>query len=193
MKLRHDLGHDASRPAEKPLLLQARQRVTANRAGRLRSALVTGAALAAVWAGLHWDDPASWVIGLPSALAGAAATALLPASPPPHLSLTGAVRLALFAVSGILRGALDVSRLSLRPGRLRAGCIRIVTRLPEGRPRRLFALTITLLPGTLTARIDGNRLVVHALDCGPATRRDLDALETRIAGLFGLPLDGDLS
>lgn len=194
METRHDIMDLPSLPAQHPVMRQdARPQTPSGSAGRVRSALATGVTLAALWAGLHWTDPQSWVIGLPTVFLGAAATLLLPASPPPHLSPAGALRLAIFAISGILRGALDVSLLSLRPGRLAQGCIEMRTRLPPGRQRRVFALAITLLPGTLTARLDGDHLIVHALDCGPATRRDLDMLEARVAGLFGLHLNGDLS
>ncbi|SLN12148.1 putative monovalent cation/H+ antiporter subunit E [Roseivivax jejudonensis] len=152
--------------------------------GRVRSALVTGGTLAALWAGLHWDDPQSWVIGAPTVLLGAGAAALVPPSTPPRLSLRGALGFAAFAAVGVMRGAIDVSLRALRPHTLRPGRLVWRTYLPPGRPRRLFALTITLLPGTLTARLDGDTLIVHALDRGAGTRADLGALEARVAALF---------
>ncbi|KUF08742.1 Na+/H+ antiporter subunit E [Pseudoponticoccus marisrubri] len=188
MNVRHDFWPCADTP--RPPLPAARPRPeTPARSGRLRSFLVTGTALAALWAGLHWDDPASWVVGGPTVLLGAGATLLLPANPPPHLSAPGVLRFAGFAIRGVLRGAWDVCRASLRPGRLRPGCLTWRTALPPGRPRRLFAVAITLLPGTLTARLEGEVLIVHALDPGPATRAALAALEARIAGLYGLTTD----
>ncbi|RYH07078.1 Na+/H+ antiporter subunit E [Tropicimonas sp. IMCC6043] len=193
MKVRHEFPRELHLQTDHLVILPRRSRRASVGAGRVRAMLGTGAVLAAIWAGLHWNDPGSWVIGLPTVIAGAAATSLLPAAPPPAISLFGALRLAWFAFAGVLRGARDVSLFSLAPGRLRSGCLTVRTRLPEGRPRRLFALLITLLPGTLTARLEDDRLTVHALDCGPATRADLDALETRIAGLFRLSLDGDVS
>lgn len=191
MNIRHEFGRDLHLQTDHLVLLPRKPRRASASAGRVRRLLGTGALLAAIWAGLHWDDPASWVIGLPTVIAGAAASSLLPAAPPPAISIVGALRLAKFAIAGVLRGACDVSVLSLFPGRLRSGCLTFRTRLPEGRPRRLFALLITLLPGTLTARLEDDRLTVHALDCGPTARDDLHALEARIAGLFGLTIDGD--
>ncbi|KAA9005759.1 Na+/H+ antiporter subunit E [Histidinibacterium aquaticum] len=154
--------------------------------GRLRGALLTTGALAGTWAALHWAEPASWVIGAPTALLGGVATMLLPASKPPRLSISGAVQFAAFGAWGILRGALDVSRRSLRPASLHPGLLRYRTTLPDGRPRRLFALSITLMPGTLTASLEGDLLVVHALDAGGDARSELAALERRIADLFDL-------
>lgn len=60
------------------------------------------------------------------------------------------------------------------------------THLPKGRPRRLFAVAITLLPGTLTARIEDDMLTVHALDLSDATRAELATLEAHIAELYKL-------
>lgn len=193
MKIRHEFHGDLHLQTDHLVILPDQPRRANAAAGRVRGMLGTGIVLAAIWAGLHWDDPASWVIGVPTVIASSAASILLPATPSPAISIVGALRLAGFAFAGVLRGAWDVSVLSLFPGRLRSGCLTFRTRLPEGRPRRLFALLITLLPGTLTARLEKDRLTVHALDCGPAAREDFQALETRIAGLFGLTLNGDES
>lgn len=154
--------------------------------GRLRSALATGTVLIVLWAGFHWHDPASWTVGVPMALIGAALTLFLPASAPLRLSPLGGLRFAKFAIVGILRGAVDVSRRSLSPQTLRPGCLPWRTHLPKGRPRRLFAVAITLLPGTLTARIEGDMLTVHTLDLSDTTRDELAALEAHIAELYGL-------
>lgn len=154
--------------------------------GRLPGALMTGAVLLVLWAGFHWYDPASWAVGIPMALIGGALTLCLPAAGPLRLSPIGALRFVNFAVVGILRGAVDVSWRSLFPQKLQPGCLSYRTYLPEGRPRRLFAIAITLLPGTLTARIKGNMLTVHALDLSDATRPELAALEASIAELYKL-------
>ncbi|MFT5624124.1 MAG: multicomponent Na+:H+ antiporter subunit E [Lentimonas sp.] len=153
---------------------------------RLRGALATSAMLIVLWAGFHWDDPSSWVVGVPTALIGGALTLFLPASAPLRLSPFGGLRFAIFALVGILRGAIDVSRRSLSPQTLRPGCLSWRTQLPKGRPRRLFAVAITLLPGTLTAKIEDDTLTVHALDLSDATRAELASLEAHIAKLYKL-------
>jgi multicomponent Na+:H+ antiporter subunit E len=154
--------------------------------GRLQGALETTAVLLVLWAGFHWDDPASWTVGVPTALLGGALTLCLPASAKLRLSPIGMLRFAKFAIFGILRGAIDVSRQSISTKALRPGLIPWRTQLPEGRPRRLFAVAITLLPGTLTARIEGDMLTVHALDFSDATHAELALLEAHVAKLYRL-------
>jgi multicomponent Na+:H+ antiporter subunit E len=77
-----------------------------------------------------------------------------------------------------------VSWRSLSPKTLQPGNMQWRTALPAGRPRQLFALTITLLPGTLTARIKDDMLEIHALDPSDATRAELAELEVCIAKLY---------
>ncbi len=160
---------------------------------RAKSALVAGAALAAIWQGLHWGDPASWIVGGPAVIGGALVSFTLPAAAAPRVSPTRLIGFACFSAAGVLRGALDVGLRSLRPGTLAPAFLQYTTLLPEGRPRRMFALFITLMPGTLTVRLDGPDLVVHALDRPEAAKAALRQLETRIAELFGLDRDGEFS
>jgi multicomponent Na+:H+ antiporter subunit E len=157
---------------------------------RLRGALATGTVLLFLWAGFHWHEPASWTVGVPMALIGGALTLFLPASAPLRLSPLGGVRFLAFAAVGIVRGAVDVSRRSFSPQTLRPGCLLWRTHLPKGRPRRLFAVATTLLPGTLTARIEDDTFTIHALDLSDVTRTELAALEAHIADLYKLDPKG---
>lgn len=166
---------------------------TALSSTRLRGAFKTGVVLVALWGGFHWDDPASWTIGVPTALIGGALVLFLPVSESFRLSPFGVLRFAQFATIGILRGAVDVSRHSLSPRKLQPGLITWRTYLPKGQPRQLFAVAITLLPGTLTARILGDVLTVHALNPSNATRAEIAALEAHIAALYRLDCKEALS
>ncbi|QIE43114.1 Na+/H+ antiporter subunit E (plasmid) [Rhodobacteraceae bacterium SC52] len=112
---------------------------------------------------------------------------------PPRLSFFAAAGLATFAALGVLRGAVDVSFRSLDPSALQPGCLEWRTTLPEGRARRLFALLITLMPGTLTARLKDDLLVVHALNPSETVTAELAELEARIARLFRNPKVGEAS
>jgi multicomponent Na+:H+ antiporter subunit E len=71
---------------------------------------------------------------------------------------------------------------------LQPGLVRHRLRLPAGVCRVSLANVVTMLPGTLSADLVDDELVVHTLDTG----RDMHAmvldLEPRIAALFGLDL-----
>jgi multicomponent Na+:H+ antiporter subunit E len=84
-------------------------------------------------------------------------------------------------------GASDVARraLSLRM-RLAPGFHRYAMRLPQGAPRVFFANAVSLLPGTLSAEIEGADVVVHSLDLSLDTNAELAVLELRVAALFDL-------
>jgi hypothetical protein len=45
-----------------------------------------------------------------------------------------------------------------------------------------------LLPGTISAQLADNRLIIHSLDKGLPTLTTIRELEERIAGLYAQPL-----
>src|SRR3972149_6345104 len=52
--------------------------------------------------------------------------------------------------------------------------------------RTLLVNTMSLLPGTLSAGIEGNRLRLHVLDTQLPVEQELGEVETRIAAMFGV-------
>ena len=174
---------DARRvPALRPPGPEARPR------HRLRSALTLAVILAAAWALLTGGAPESWALGLPTILAGAALVYVFPPAPGFRISPLGALHFGLWFAVQSVRGAIDVSvrafdpRLPLAPG-FRDWR----TTLPEGAPRVMLANTVSLLPGTLTAELEGDRLVLHLLDVRADLATDMGAIEARLRGLFALP------
>lgn len=159
--------------------------IPASTARRLLWASVLSAGL---WWSLSGGTAETWVFGIPAVLA-ATVTAYLTRSPFRwRLSAIGAMRFgAWFAIQSV-RGALDVSRRALRwrvdvdPG-LRTFAVT----LPAGAPRMVFANTITLLPGTLTAELSDDAVVVHVLDVNTDARAELARVEDRVRDLFALP------
>lgn len=84
-------------------------------------------------------------------------------------------------------------RLSLSPGLVRYDCS-----LPDEASRVFFANAVSLLPGTLTCRIEGQSLTLHVLDQVMYAPEELADLERRVAALFGVvgsdrPKSGDRS
>jgi len=159
---------------------------------RLRAGVATTAVLAGIWWLLNPGDHASWLIGGPSIVLGAALAALLPRPAASRLSVLGAVRFASFFLWQSVRGAVDVALRALDPRLpIDPGFRRLEIDLPPGPPMILFANTVTLLPGTLAAELDGNRVVVHALDQAADLEAELDRLARQVRDLFGMPEPGD--
>ena len=120
--------------------------------------------LALLWSVLTAGDPASWIVGLPVVLCAAYLSRAVKSSHPVRVSAPGAMGYVAFFVVESVKGSIDVARRALLPGRRTSPhFFEYRTNLPPGWPRALFANTVSLLPGTLSADIDGDRLTVHAL------------------------------
>ena len=151
--------------------------------GRTRRFVITGVALAVTWWVLNPGDTASWVIGGPAVIVAAASTLLFPTTPSYSRSFTATVRFAGYFGWQSVVGATDVALKALNPFfQPEPAFIEWCTRLPEGAPRQLLANAITLLPGTLTARLEDDRLTIHLLDS--TAEPGLGEIEDRIAALF---------
>ncbi|WP_431302855.1 Na+/H+ antiporter subunit E [Sediminicoccus sp. BL-A-41-H5] len=81
----------------------------------------------------------------------------------------------LLAGTDIARRAFD-PRLPLRPG-----LVTHATALPEGTPRDGFTALASLAPGALPAGVEGDVVMVHALDTRLPVARDLAATEALYA------------
>lgn len=156
-------------------------------AARGRRFLSMAVVLLVIWAALTDFRPDALVFGLPAVLAGAGLVFLMPASPRWRLRLRGAPGFVLWFVAQSVRGAVDVAWRAFAPQMpLRPGFRRYPMALPAGAPRVLFLNTVTLLPGTLSAELAGDAVIVHMLDTRADLGADLTALEARVAALFAL-------
>lgn len=153
---------------------------------RWRSAVRSGVTLAALWWALNPTDPDSWLIGVPAVMLGMATSALLAPIARTRLRLRAVAGVAgVFAWQSVM-GALDVAYRALHPRMpVTPGWREVALDLPEGPARVLFANTVTLLPGTLSADIRGDRLIVHTIADTPSLDADLAALKLRVGRLFG--------
>lgn len=160
---------------------------------RLRRFAFTALVLALIWAVLTNGRLDAWIFGIPAVLAGAAIGLMLPDSARWRMSPQGAVVFAIWFAVQSVRGAVDVAGRAFAPRMpLRPGFRRYPLRFPPGAPRVMFVNTISLLPGTLSAEIAGEELIVHMLDTRADLASELSALEARIAALFVLhSLEGD--
>lgn len=147
-----------------------------------------GSFFAVIWWLLGGGAAGSWLIGIPTVIASVWLSQRFWPGPP--LSMRGLLRFTPWFVQQSLAGGLDVALRALHPGLpLHPGLVQHHVRLPQGGSRVALANTISMLPGTLSADLDGDRLVIHALD----TRQDLASMvadiETRIAAIFGVKLE----
>jgi len=163
-------------------------------AATVRRTLPRTALFVLAWIVVSEGDLGSLVMGVPFALLAAVlSTALVPRGMP-RIKAAGTLRYLRFFVVQSVLGGIDVAGRALRPSLpLDPGCIWYPIRV-TGRPARvLFANTISLLPGTLSARIQGDRLEVHMLDRCDESIDGLVALEDRVGSVFGQTLAPQMS
>ncbi|MCG3168788.1 MAG: hypothetical protein CALGDGBN_00295 [Pseudomonadales bacterium] len=157
----------------------------------MRRALIGGvvvraAAFALLWWMLLEGRNDGWGLG---AIALAAALLLsLRLSPPGERSLspTGLAGFVAFFLWHSLQGGVQVAALALRPrARPLPELLEVPLALPPGAPRVLMTTAIGLLPGTLGVCLEGDRLRLHVLDRRLPAVAEAEALQRRIACLFG--------
>ncbi|UHD16609.1 Na+/H+ antiporter subunit E [Thiocapsa bogorovii] len=155
-----------------------------------RAFLVRTVGFAFVWVVLVGPDPASWTIGGPFVVAATLASLRLSEPRDRKLSLIRLAGFVPYFLRESLRGGLDVAARVLVPRlRVQPGNQEYSVRLKSPEARLIFIDSISLLPGTLSADLLGDRLTVHALDVRTDVEGDLIALERRIAAVFGESLE----
>lgn len=93
----------------------------------------------------------------------------------------------LFFIGRSVVAGIDVSRRLLSPSLpVNPGYLTFYLSLPEGGPRWLLANTLSLMPGTLSVSLDGERLDLHCLDTREPVEADVRLVEQKVARVFGL-------
>lgn len=145
---------------------------------------------AVAWLIVAGPAPSSWLIGLPSVALATWASFRLAPPLPYNIRFTGLMRFLGYFIRESLRGGWDVAMRTMSPRmRIAPGQADYNSALPEGLPMVLFAGCVSLLPGTLSQRIDGSRLSLHLLDAEGTQMAELEALENHIAGMLGVELE----
>ena len=116
---------------------------------------------------------------------GDASLWLLPPLPTALVRPSAALRLVRFFLTGSLRGALLVARRAVaRRPVIRSRIVQWHTPLQTPLARFALVNAISLMPGTLTTRINGGALDVHLFDADLPWREEATALETHIIATF---------
>lgn len=144
-------------------------------------------ALVVAWIAIAGVDPKGILFG--AAAAAVAAVLLTPLSGfMPRPRPAGLARFAAYFVAQSVTGGVDVALRALSPRlRLDPGWIRYPMQLTAPGLQAMFADCISLLPGTLCARLEDGAVEVHALDRSADLRASLEALERRLSDAFAEP------
>ncbi|TCO78299.1 Na+/H+ antiporter subunit E [Chromatocurvus halotolerans] len=147
--------------------------------GVIRQAAVLGG----LWLILTGADPGSLVVGVPAVLFAALVSDFRGRGT--SIRIVPLLRfLPVFLLRSVV-AAFDVARRTLAAGLpISPGLVSHDLTLPPGASRVVFMNTVSLLPGTLSATLKGDRLTVHVLDDGRDHPAELAALEKTMAGIF---------
>jgi multicomponent Na+:H+ antiporter subunit E len=139
---------------------------------------------AVIWLVLAGDAPASWVVGIPTVVLAVAVSLFLSPGPGFIFSPAGLLFFIPFFIIQSIMSGVDVLRRTFSPvPRINPGMISYKTSL-EGSGRILLANVISLQPGTLSADLHEDILLVHVLDTEMPVRSNIRDLERRIARIF---------
>ncbi len=154
------------------------------------SLLLRGAALLVVWWALTLGETSALGFGLGvTALVAWLSVRLFPPSGY-HLRPLGLMLFLGYFLSRSVVAGLDVTRRLLSPALpVHPGEITLTLYLPEGSPRWLLANTLSLMPGTLSALLEGDQLTLHCLDTREPVEQDVRETERQVARVFGLSLN----
>jgi multicomponent Na+:H+ antiporter subunit E len=143
---------------------------------------------ALLWWVLARGDAQSLFFGALAVGVALAAARRLEAPGGERLRLSRLPRFFVFFVVHSLRGGVDVAMRALRPRMaLAPAFVDAKLQVQGDAPRALVALTVSLLPGTLAARLEGDALTLHVLDVRQPLERELARVEREVAALFGQP------
>jgi len=152
--------------------------------GRWLSPLVL---LGLLWGVVAKGDAASWVVGLPSIALAAVAFDRLRGQRTLGFRPWMLPEFAAWFLWHSLRGGADVAWRALQPQMpLHPGFLRYRLALPPGSARVFLVDCLSLLPGTLSADIEGDELVLHALDTGADVIAETREAERRVEKLYGI-------
>ena len=141
-----------------------------------------------VWGALSNGDISSWWFGVPAVLIALITSVAL--VPPTHLVWYECIKFVPFFLKNSLSGGIDVAWRAFHPRLpITPDLIEYSLKLPPGLSQIFFANIVSLLPGTLSAALDGNTLKVHVLDSQKDFISELEKVEQHVARIFGLSLN----
>ena len=148
--------------------------------------LFRGTAFALVWWVLAEGRADSLGVGAVSVAAALAASLYLAPHGAARLSLAGLLGFAGYFLAQSVKGGTQVAARAFRPRMdLVPALLEVPVTLPEGLARVLLVNTLNLLPGTVSVRLEGERLVLHVLDARQPIAEEVRETEAHIARMLG--------
>jgi multicomponent Na+:H+ antiporter subunit E len=153
----------------------------------IRAIALRGTSFIVLWWILAEGSPDGWLLGGIAAVLATWTSLRLWSTAPVPVRLAGWYGFLRFFLWHSIRSGIQVAGMALR-GRaaLRPALIRLAVTLPPGGARVLLVVALGLMPGTLGVDLDDAGLRLHVLDVRLPVAAETRALETAIAGLFGL-------
>ena len=140
-----------------------------------------------LWLVLAGASEESFIIGLPAILLAASTAVWLSGAKTNRLSIVRTIPFSLFFIRNSLMGGVDVACRAVLPRMpLDPGFLEYTVHLNSDSARVFFANAVSLLPGTLSANLQGDLLIVHVLDKSQSNELSLRRLERQVGKLFGL-------
>ena len=151
----------------------------------VRAVLQRGLALAGLWWVLAEGRTDDWGVALVSVLLALLASLWLSPPGPSRVPFSDLLRFAGFFLAQSVRSGAMVASLALRRRLdLAPTVLEFPVELPPGPARVLLIYTLSLLPGTLTVRLDDSLLRVHVLDTRLHVEVEIDAAQRHIGRLL---------
>lgn len=155
----------------------------------IRAIFLRAVLLLGLWWALTDGAPDTWLVG--GITLAAAVVISLQLQPPGNyrLSISGLLSFVVFFLAQSIKGGTQVAAMALRPRLdLHPDVLEIRLRLPHEAEQVVLASLLNLLPGTLSAGLEKNRLQLHVLDSRLPIEEKVRIAEERVARLFGIAL-----
>ncbi len=152
----------------------------------LKGWIFRAVSLAVVWSFLTEGSVLSWTIGVAAIILALMVTRILPPLPSFHFRIGGTFYFFIFFLQQSILSGFDVAMRTIHPKcPLAPSLIKYKFRISNGFARVFFTNAISLLPGTLSVDLLDEEVLVHTLDEKYPNLDNLQALEMKVAGLFG--------
>jgi multicomponent Na+:H+ antiporter subunit E len=154
----------------------------------LRSIILRSLLFCAIWWMLTGSSSMkAWLFGIVPIALAVAVSLWMQAPGRRDFSISGIAGFLVFFIVRSIKGGVQVAIIALRPRLdLRPAILEMSLRSPHEAERMFIASTLSLLPGTLSAGLDGQRLHLHVLDARMPIESEVREVEAKVAHLFRL-------